>query len=133
MNRLLWLCLLALLLAMFPAVVVAGQAEPDTSVSTPLVEDEFAGNACVQCHRDLPGRSSEIVELEWKQSVHFNAKVGCDGCHGGNASLKPDALPSSARSMISPCPCFPFIAAFICSCIKNQVIQRLNILSLWIT
>lgn len=51
-------------------------------------DDPFVDNACVQCHRDLVGRSSEIVELEWKQSVHFAAKVGCEGCHGGNASLR---------------------------------------------
>jgi hypothetical protein len=50
--------------------------------------DPYAENACVQCHRDLPGRSSEIVDREWKQSVHFRANVGCDGCHGGNPALK---------------------------------------------
>jgi hypothetical protein len=50
--------------------------------------DKYADNACVQCHRDLPGRSSEIVDREWKQSVHYGANVGCDGCHGGNAALK---------------------------------------------
>ena len=60
----------------------AGSAEP------------FADNACVQCHRDLPGRSSEIVDLEWKHSVHFAANVGCDGCHGGNAALRREQFAS---------------------------------------
>ena len=44
--------------------------------------DEHADNACVQCHRDLPGRLSEIVELEWKRSSHYEAGVACNGCHG---------------------------------------------------
>lgn len=52
--------------------------------------DPFVGNACVECHRDLPGRSSEIVEKEWKHSVHYAGKVGCEGCHGGNATCRRD-------------------------------------------
>jgi hypothetical protein len=56
--------------------------------------DAFAGNNCVACHRNLPGRSAEIVELEWKHSVHYGAKVGCDGCHGGNASLRREQFDS---------------------------------------
>lgn len=59
--------------------------------------DPYADNACVQCHRDLPGRSSEIVELEWKQSVHYTAGVGCDGCHGGNASLRRSQFDSDEQ------------------------------------
>jgi hypothetical protein len=54
----------------------------------PVPPEPFADNACVQCHRDQPGRSSEIVDLEWKHSVHYAANVGCDGCHGGNPSLR---------------------------------------------
>ena len=56
--------------------------------------DPYANNACVQCHRDLPGRSSEIVELEWKHSVHFAANVACDGCHGGDPLVRRDQFPS---------------------------------------
>lgn len=56
--------------------------------------DPFAENACVNCHRDLPGRSSEIVELEWKNSVHYAAKTGCEGCHGGDPTLKPEKFDS---------------------------------------
>lgn len=57
-------------------------------------EDPYARNNCVQCHMNLSGRSSEIVELEWKHSVHFAANVGCDGCHGGNAMLRRDQFES---------------------------------------
>jgi hypothetical protein len=53
----------------------------------PAAQDPYAGNACVQCHRDLPGRSSEIVDLEWKHSVHYGANVACEGCHGGNPAV----------------------------------------------
>ena len=56
--------------------------------------DPYAANACVQCHRDLPGRSSEIVDQEWQYSVHFNAGVGCDGCHGGNAAVRREQYDS---------------------------------------
>lgn len=56
--------------------------------------DPFADNACVQCHRDLPGRSSEIVDLEWHKSVHYAAKVGCEGCHGGSASVRREQFSS---------------------------------------
>jgi hypothetical protein len=56
--------------------------------------DPFADNACVQCHRDLPGRSSEIVDQEWKHSVHYANKVGCEGCHGGNASVRREQFGS---------------------------------------
>jgi hypothetical protein len=57
-------------------------------------EHPFAGNNCVECHADLPGRSSHIVELEWKPSVHFAAGVGCDGCHGGDPTLRREQFGS---------------------------------------
>jgi hypothetical protein len=60
----------------------------------PSPADRFADNDCVQCHRDLPGRLSEIVELEWKQSVHHTGGVGCEGCHGGNPALRRTQFPS---------------------------------------
>jgi hypothetical protein len=56
------------------------------AVADPM-EERFAGNACIECHRDLPGRSSEIVDLEWKPSMHHAAGVTCDGCHGGNPAV----------------------------------------------
>ena len=75
--------------------MIVGWGAAAAAAETPAVAPEpFAENACVQCHRDLPGRSSEIVEREWKHSVHYAAKVGCDGCHGGNAALRRDQFNS---------------------------------------
>ena len=73
-------------LALWLLVCMAALALPVNAQTT--APEPYADNACVQCHRDLPGRSSEIVDREWKQSVHYRANVGCDGCHGGNPSLK---------------------------------------------
>ncbi len=56
--------------------------------------DPYAANACVTCHRNLAGRSAEIVDLEWVNSVHYENSVGCDGCHGGDASLQREQFPS---------------------------------------
>jgi hypothetical protein len=71
--------------------LAAGATATQPSATQP---DPYAGNACVSCHRDLPGRSSEIVDLEWRQSVHYGAKVGCDGCHGGDASVRREQFPN---------------------------------------
>ena len=65
-----------------------------TARASEPAKDAFADNACVQCHSDLPGRSSEIVHLEWANSVHHANQVGCDGCHGGNAALKREQFAS---------------------------------------
>lgn len=48
--------------------------------------DAYRDNACIFCHENLPGRLSEIVQ-EWTQSIHFENKVTCDGCHGGDAHI----------------------------------------------
>ena len=74
----------------FLALVLPAQSP----AQAPTAKDAFADNACVQCHRDLPGRSSEIVELEWKRSVHHANNVACDGCHGGNMALKREQFAS---------------------------------------
>jgi hypothetical protein len=49
-------------------------------------------NACVSCHQNLVGKLSVVVQ-EWGQSVHFRNNVGCDGCHGGDPSVKRDQCP----------------------------------------
>lgn len=85
---------LSLLLAAFGVALLASSATRAEDHGTTPAADPFASNACVQCHRDLPGRSSEIVEVEWKHSVHYRAKVGCDGCHGGNASARREQFAS---------------------------------------
>lgn len=78
--------------AALAAVALAALAPP--APNEDYGEDPYSRNNCVQCHANLPGRSSEIVELEWKHSVHFGAKVGCDGCHGGNAALRREQFES---------------------------------------
>jgi len=76
------------------ALLLLGSPEPAPSPDAGPAEDRFTGNACIECHRDLPGRSSEIVGVEWRHSVHFAAGVACNDCHGGNASVKRDAFES---------------------------------------
>ena len=75
-------------------IICLGLTGVATAQTKPVPADKFADNACVQCHRDLAGRSAEIVTLEWKHSVHFDANVGCDGCHGGNPALKRNQFAS---------------------------------------
>ncbi len=56
-------------------------------------DNTYKDNACVSCHQNLPGKLSAVVQ-EWKQSVHFRNNVTCDGCHGGDPSLKRDQFES---------------------------------------
>jgi len=78
------------------ALTIASPAEivPAAAEAAPQ-PDRYADNACVRCHQDLPGKSSEIVELEWKHSVHYAANVGCDGCHGGNPAVRAEQFDSA--------------------------------------
>jgi len=55
--------------------------------------DTYKDNACVSCHQNLPGKLSVAVE-EWKQSIHFRNNIACDGCHGGDPSVKRDQFDS---------------------------------------
>ena len=50
-------------------------------------DSAYADNACVACHQNLPGKLNAVVH-DWKQSVHFQNNVTCDGCHGGDPSVK---------------------------------------------
>ncbi|MFH1716631.1 MAG: hypothetical protein ABIF19_04720 [Planctomycetota bacterium] len=52
-------------------------------------DDAYKDNACVSCHQNLPGKLSAVVQ-EWTQSIHFRNNVTCDGCHGGDPSVKRD-------------------------------------------
>ncbi len=94
---------------MVAAMSIASPADKTIAPTEPAPKpDRYADNACVQCHRDLPGRSSEIVELQWKHSVHYDANVGCDGCHGGNPAVRAnqfesvDALKRAAHQQRNP-------------------------------
>ncbi len=56
-------------------------------------ENAYKDNACVSCHQNLIGKLSEVVE-QWKQSIHFQNNVTCDGCHGGDSSLEREQFDS---------------------------------------
>jgi hypothetical protein len=81
---------LTLLMSGGMAAALSGHADADQPART----DPYAGNNCVQCHQDLPGRLGEIVLLEWKNSVHYANSVTCDGCHGGDATLRTEQFDS---------------------------------------
>ena len=87
------ICMAVLTLAGWRATAAEHATAPAPTAAP--AADAFADNACVECHRDLPGRSSEIVDQEWKHSVHFANKVGCEGCHGGNAAIRREQFKSA--------------------------------------
>ena len=85
---------------MLSVLFLAPAAHDDHDAAAPPASaqpagDPYADNACVQCHRRIAGRSAEIVDLEWANSVHYRNKVACDGCHGGDPSLTRDLFPSN--------------------------------------
>ncbi len=59
----------------------------------PAGEDRYAGNACVNCHREQAGRLNQIV-LNWSESIHHENDVACQDCHGGDAALTRDQFTS---------------------------------------
>jgi hypothetical protein len=73
-----------------PHGAAAGASAPTTTTPAP---DQYKDNACVSCHQNLVGKLGMVV-LEWKQSVHFRNSVACDGCHGGDPSVKREQFSS---------------------------------------
>jgi hypothetical protein len=63
----------------------------EQAAATP--SDPYKDNACVSCHRNLAGKLSLVVQ-EWGQSIHFRNNVSCDGCHGGDPSIKREQCDS---------------------------------------
>ncbi len=48
-----------------------------------------AKGSCVECHQGLPaGNTIGHSFTEWQRSAHAAAGVGCESCHGGDASAK---------------------------------------------
>jgi hypothetical protein len=41
-------------------------------------------DACVSCHAEQEDSDLSTPVEEWRRSVHAEAEVSCDGCHGGN-------------------------------------------------
>ena len=83
--------IICVLLFVFP---LHAEQSPIASESEPTQNlDAYRDNACIACHENLPGRLSEIVQ-EWTQSIHFENKVTCDGCHGGDAHVTREQFDS---------------------------------------
>ena len=51
----------------------------------------LADNSCVNCHVSLANRLSAPVET-YRSGVHFEANIGCEGCHGGDPSSLSKAM-----------------------------------------
>jgi len=48
--------------------------------------------SCVDCHRGLAGGQGLAHDFaDWEKSAHAGAGVGCQSCHGGDASAKDKA------------------------------------------
>jgi predicted CXXCH cytochrome family protein len=47
---------------------------------------DLSMNSCIQCHETLDAEHASIVS-KYKSDVHFQRDIGCEGCHGGDASV----------------------------------------------
>lgn len=64
-------------------------ARPAPGRAQQKIEDAYRNNTCVQCHAQLtePLMVSS-KHLEWQFSAHEAKGVGCEKCHGGDATAK---------------------------------------------
>ncbi len=49
-------------------------------------------SSCVSCHADEEDEELAAPVEEWRHSVHAEAGVSCDGCHGGNPFEEDEEL-----------------------------------------
>lgn len=49
-------------------------------------------DACVSCHAEEEDSDLSTPVEEWRRSVHAEAEVSCDGCHGGNPHEEDEEL-----------------------------------------
>jgi hypothetical protein len=49
------------------------------------------GSTCADCHIVTPGAPAPEHIVEWSRSVHERHGVGCEKCHGGNATTRDPA------------------------------------------
>jgi tartrate/fumarate subfamily iron-sulfur-dependent hydro-lyase beta chain len=63
-----------------------------------------ATDGCVSCHERDEDEEVAAAVPEWRDSVHFRAEVGCDGCHGGDprAADEDDAHDEAAGWIGTP-------------------------------
>ena len=76
--------------AFLAAVAILGSGVSAVSSQDTLAD--FKGNNCVTCHAQLttPVTVSNRY-FQWHSSVHRDAGVSCEKCHGGNASTTDKA------------------------------------------
>ncbi|UFS71076.1 cytochrome c3 family protein [Geomonas sp. RF6] len=71
---------------LFPAVLILFSL-----VAPASAEQQGNETVCIQCHGALPGKLGEPVAL-WKQSIHAENGISCDGCHGGQPRDAANAM-----------------------------------------
>jgi len=73
------------LIIVFVAAVVAGCLHHGDAQAQP--------NSCVTCHEALEDEPLVRPAQDWHASVHKDAGVGCESCHGGDPSVEgPEAM-----------------------------------------
>jgi len=74
-------------------------------------EEEEEENVCVSCHLDMEDILLQVV-LDWQQSVHAEAGVFCQDCHGGDPTDYGEAMEPSTGFMGKPAkPDIPMLCA----------------------
>ncbi|GFO56894.1 cytochrome c [Geomonas sp. Red276] len=71
---------------LFAAALPAGVRAETAPTPPPTPE-----TVCIQCHSSLPDRLGAPVAL-WKQSIHAENGISCNGCHGGDPKNAADAM-----------------------------------------
>ncbi|MBI5183901.1 MAG: hypothetical protein HY999_06015 [Nitrospinae bacterium] len=51
--------------------------------NNPAYSQMIGGNTCIACHKELGGKYVTPVK-EWEKSVHKEADITCEKCHGGD-------------------------------------------------
>jgi hypothetical protein len=80
-----------------PAATSAGRTPAEHGAPPP--------SSCVTCHSQLDDRLGEPTK-DWERDAHHAAGLGCEACHGGDASpalaTDPEAAMSKARGFRPP-------------------------------
>ena len=82
------------------ALIVTGSARVDAAGKAPA-----PSSSCVSCHSQLDDRLGQPAK-EWERDAHHAAGLGCEACHGGDASpalaSDPEAAMSKAKGFHPP-------------------------------
>ena len=73
------------------AVILAGALAALLTAPVPGWGAE-APDSCVSCHAEEEDSDLSAPVEEWRRSVHAEAEVSCDGCHGGNPYEEDEEL-----------------------------------------